>query len=115
FPAALEFAEQLPTLVEGRVVHAARAAVELALIDLAGRAFHRRASEAATWLGLPGFGAPGALRVARYSGMAVGRRPQRLRPFLRLQRLYGLRDFKLKVATDGWEQRLRDVERVLGP
>jgi muconate cycloisomerase len=114
FPAALEFAEQLPSFVEGRVVNAARAAVELAVIDLAGNAYGRRAAEVATWLELPHFGAPGCLKTARYSGMVVGRTSRKRRNFLRVQRWYGLRDFKLKVAVEGWQDRLADAHRVLG-
>jgi len=114
FAEALEFIEQLPGFVDGRLVHAARAAIELAMIDLAGRAFGRRAVEAASWLELAGFGPPGALARARYSGMVVGR-GLRGRALLRLQRGYGLRDFKLKVAIEGWQRKLEDACGVLGP
>jgi hypothetical protein len=78
FPEALEFIEDLPLELDDRVVHAARTALELALLDLAGRAFHRRASDAAGWLGLPGFGAPGCLAHVRYSGVVVGSSRQKL-------------------------------------
>jgi len=114
FVEVLEFSESLPMQVGGRVVTAARAAVELALLDLAGRVFQRRLSEAAGWLGLPGFGAPGCLPQVRYSGIVVGRSQRRLKSLLRLQRLYGLRDFKLKVAVPGWEQRLLWAASTLG-
>lgn len=113
FPEALEFIEALPFEHTGRVINGARAAVELALLDLAGQAFRRRAVDAAGWLGLPGFGSPGSLRTARYSGIIVGRSPSKLRWMLRLQRWAGLRDFKIKVAVDGWEEQLQRAHAVL--
>lgn len=113
FVAALEAVEALPTQVGGRVVTAARTAVELALLDLAGRVFRRRPADAAGWLGLPGFGPPGCRARARYSGIVTGSTPGDLRRRLWLQRLYGLRDFKLKVAVAGWEERLARTHRVL--
>jgi len=113
FSDALEFIEALPALNDGRVVNAARTAIELALIDLSGRVFRRRAADVAGWMGLPGFGAPGCLPNARYSGIVVGRTRRRLTNLLRLQRYYGLRDFKIKVATEGWEERLAWAHHVL--
>jgi len=106
FVAALERIEVLPTQIGGRVITAARAAVELALLDLACRVFRRRPADVAGWMGLPGFGPPGCARSARYSGVVVGGTRRKLTWLLRLQRLYGLRDFKLKVAVEGWEQLL---------
>jgi len=113
FVEGLEALEQLPCQVGGRIVTAARAAVELALLDLLCKAFRRRPADIAGWMGLPGFGPPGCLASARYSGIVTGRSRTRLQSFLRLQRLYGLRDFKLKVAIEGWEQRLAWTGRVL--
>lgn len=113
FAEAVESAHELPTLIDGRLVNAARCAVELALLDLAGKAFRRKVSDVTGWMDLPGFGAPGCLRSARYSGVVVGRTPGRLRKLLRLQRCYGLRDFKIKVAIDDWETRLEQTQRAL--
>ncbi len=113
FAEALEFIEALPAQIGGRIVTAARTAVELALLDLAGRVFRRRAADIAGWMGLGGFGPPGCRANARYSGMVVGRTRRRLVNFLRLQRLYGLRDFKLKVAVEDWEPRLAWAHGVL--
>ncbi|RMF80310.1 MAG: hypothetical protein D6744_08380, partial [Planctomycetota bacterium] len=114
FAEALEWADQLPTYVDGRLINAARAAVELAIIDLAGKTFQRSAADVGGWLDLPDFGRPGVLRTARYSGVVTGRNPRRLAWLLRAQRWYGLRDFKIKVATEGWEARLDVAARVLG-
>lgn len=113
FSEALEFIEALPTQLSGRIVTAARAAVELALLDLAGRVFHRRPAEIAGWLGLGGFGPPGCRATARYSGVVLGDTRRRLAALLRLQRCYGLRDFKLKVAVPGWQERLAWAHAVL--
>jgi L-alanine-DL-glutamate epimerase-like enolase superfamily enzyme len=106
FAEALESIETLPTQLSGRIVTAARTAVELALLDLAGRVFRRRPADVAGWMGLTGFGSPGCLATARYSGIVVGRTRRGISAAVRVQRWYGLRDFKLKAATDGWEQRL---------
>lgn len=115
FAEALEFIEDLPIDDGGRLITAARSAVELALIDLAGRVFHRRPADVAGWMGLPGFGPPGSLPEARYTGVVVGSTRSKLQRFLRLQRWFGLRNFKLKVGIDGWEQRLQWAHEVLGP
>ena len=115
FGEAVAFArDRLPTLADGRPVVAARAAVELALLDLAGRVFNEPAHKAAMWLDLPGFGPPGCLDRTRYSGIVVGRTRRRLQWLVRAQRCYGLRDFKLKVAVEGWQDRLRWAAEVLG-
>jgi L-alanine-DL-glutamate epimerase-like enolase superfamily enzyme len=114
FVAALEFIDTLPVQVGGRVITAARTAVELALLDLACRAFGRRPADVAGWMGLPGFGPPGCLATVRFSGVVAGRTRGRLRNLLRLQRLYGLRDFKIDLAADDWQQRLEWTHQVLG-
>ncbi|MGD8450487.1 MAG: enolase C-terminal domain-like protein [Phycisphaerae bacterium] len=113
FPEALEFIEALPVQLGGRIVTAARTAVELALLDLAGRVYRRRLADIVGWMGLPGFGPPGCLPTARYSGVVVGHTRAKVAGLLRLQRLYGLRDFKLKVAVEGWEERLGWARAVL--
>jgi L-alanine-DL-glutamate epimerase-like enolase superfamily enzyme len=107
FAAALEAIDALPVQVGGRVVTAARCAVELALLDLCCAVFDRRPADVAGWMGLIGFGPPGCLARARYSGMVIGKERKRIDQLLRVQRWYGLRDFKLKVAVPGWEERLR--------
>lgn len=113
FVEALEVIETLPMQIGGRVVTAARTAVELALLDLVCQVFSRRPADVAGWLGLPGFGSPGCRAHVRYSGIVTGGTRRKLAALLRLQRLYGLRDFKLKVAVDGWEQRLAWTHQVL--
>ena len=95
----------LPFEHEGRSIAAARAAVELALLDLAGKAFACRSADAALESGLSGFGPPGCLDEARYSGIVIGRSPTNFAGSC-AGRAYGLRDFKIKVAVAGWEERL---------
>jgi len=114
FEAAVDFIDQLPARFDGRLVNAARAAIELALLDLTCKAFERPIAAAAA-LRLPSneFGPPGCVDRARYSGQVVGRSRSKLAAVLRAQRCYGLRDFKLKVATPGWESRLQNAHRVL--
>jgi muconate cycloisomerase len=114
FAEACEFVDQLPVYHDGRLVNAARAAVELAVLDLAGKAFQRPIADACQWLELPEFVAPGALPTVRFSGIVVGRKPLKRRALLALQRAYGLRDFKLKVAVPGWQAALADAARGLG-
>lgn len=115
FAEALDFVDSLPLTDGSRLIHAARAAVELAVLDLAGRAFNRRLADMSGWLDLPGFRPPGCLARASCSGIVVGRGPRKLTLGVRLQRCYGLRDFKIKVAVDGWEDRLRRAARLLRP
>lgn len=106
--------ETLPLEADAHCVQAARTAVELALIDLAGKVYGATAADAGEALDLRGFGPPGCVRTARYSGMIVGRHWLKQRLILRAQRIYGLRDFKMKVAMPGWEDRLRRVHGILG-
>lgn len=112
---ALEFIDALPFMDGDRIVTAARAAVELALLDLCGHVFRRRAADVAGWMGLGGFGLPGCIQNASYSGVVVGKSRTKLQWLLRVQRMYGLRDFKIKVATPGWEERLEWTYRILRP
>lgn len=110
FPEALEFIDELPNFIDGRLVNAAGAAVSSALLDLSSRIFGRSLSEVSNWLGLRGFGA--ARDIRPYSGIVIGR-GARLGWFLWAQRRYGLRDFKIKAAVDGWESKLEAAYRVL--
>jgi muconate cycloisomerase len=113
FAEAVQFAHELPTLIDGRLVNAARCAVELGLLDLAGQAFRRRLCDVTGWMDQPDFSPPGCVDVARYSGVVVGRDARRMAALVRLQRCYGLRDFKIKVAVAGWEARLERAYRLL--
>jgi muconate cycloisomerase len=117
FPDALEFIEALPWKnSKGKQIPAARAAVELALLDVAMRRFQRSVDDIVQWMGLPHFGRPGCIRSARFGGVLAGDDPARMLRQLRLMYWGGLRDFKLKVGTWGDETRVRAVAKYLaGP
>ena len=109
-PEALEAIEALPWHDdEGRSIPAARAAVELALLDASVRVFHRDMDAVVQWMGLPGFGSPGSIRQIRYSGVLASDELAATLRQLRLMYWYGLRYFKLKVGTPGDRQRLERV------
>lgn len=114
FPAALEAISELPFAdAAGACIAAARAAVELALLDAYSRHFRRSIDEAAGWLGLANFGSPGSAKHLRYSGLLSGDEPSQVLRALRRQRLFGLRDFKLKVGTHHDEQTVQAVVSAL--
>ena len=114
FPHALEGIDALPwSDALGTPTPAARAAVELALLDAYARHFHRPISDAVGWMGLNEFGPDGSLRSVRHSGVLATARLDRLKRDLRLMWWYGLRDFKLKVGDPGDDERLRWASRYL--
>jgi L-Ala-D/L-Glu epimerase len=114
-PDALEEIAALPERDSaGRIITAARAGIELALLDAYSRYFHKPISQAVGWFGLPGFGPPASLRKVRYSGVLSGDDIGRLGWSTRIMRWFGLRDFKLKVGYTDDEERIRCVQRVLG-
>ncbi len=116
FADALERIDALPSLDNvGAVITAARAALELALLDAYSRHFERPINEAVGWLGLPGFGSPGSIGSVTYSAVLSGSRGAAgLARKTRMMYWYGLRDFKLKVGYEDDEQRIDIVRKVLG-
>lgn len=115
FPEALEAIDALPeTDDQGRPLTAARAAVELALIDAFARSFRRSVDEVAGWLGLPGLGAPGSLSAIRFSGVVGGEDRDRVAASIRKMRCFGLRHFKIKVGDDGDDARVRAAVAAVG-
>ncbi|UCC30903.1 MAG: hypothetical protein JSU86_01240 [Phycisphaerales bacterium] len=114
FPEALEAIEMLPWRdAKSHLIPAARAAIELALLDAAMRTFGRDIDDVVQWMGLPGFGTPGSARQVRFSGvLAAGELASTLRQ-LRLMYWAGLREFKLKVGLEGDHDRLRRVASYL--
>jgi len=115
FPAVLEFTEALPWCDgRGAPAPAARAAVELALLDAVLRSYGRNMDAVVQWMGLPGFGSPGSIPHIRYNGvLAAGTLKKTMRQ-LRLMYWGGLRAFKLKVGFDGDLHRLMKVVEYLG-
>jgi muconate cycloisomerase len=115
FGEAIDAAAGLPlTGPQGRVITAARAAVELALLDAYSRSFARSIESVAGWLGESWLGAPGSGATARFGGVIAGMKAQRVPWAIRKMRLLRLPHFKLKVGDDGDEQRLHAAIRTLG-
>jgi len=115
FPEALERIEALPAHDElGQVMNAARAGMELALLDAYSRHFNKPNSEAVGWSGLPAFGLPGSLPRFRYSGVLSGGDRKKISRSVRKMRLFGLYDFKLKVGYDDDIDRIQAAGKALG-
>ncbi|MBN2562581.1 MAG: hypothetical protein JXQ75_16775 [Phycisphaerae bacterium] len=115
FGEAIEAAANLPlTDQHGRVITAARAAVELALLDAYGRSFGRSLEAIAGWLGESWLGPPGSRDTARYGGVVSGVDANRVPRSIRKMRLLRLPHFKLKVGYDNDDERLRAAVRALG-
>ncbi len=114
FPEALEAVEALPWRdAANRLVPAARAAVELALLDAVLLRFDRTVDDVAAWMGLPGFGFPGSLKKIRFSGVLAARGITPTMRQLRLMYWGGLRAFKLKVGVAADRKRLSRVAAYL--
>ncbi len=114
FAFALEAIDALPWHDRsGAAAPAARAAVELALLDAYSRHFGRRIDEAAGWLGFNDFVPPGSIRRIRCSGVLASSRIEQVKRLARAMWLYGLRDFKLKIGDAGDDQRLAWLARYL--
>ncbi len=113
FEEAVALAEQLPFALNEQPAIAARCAVELAWLDLAGRAFRRPLRDAAL-VAFPELMHCAGQVSPRYSGIVVGRGSTKLKLLVRVQYAYGLRDFKIKVAVPEWQRRLRAASIALG-
>ncbi|NIA06191.1 MAG: hypothetical protein GWP14_00890 [Actinobacteria bacterium] len=114
FPDLLNKLEELPLVGRrGKPIVAARCAVELALLDAFGRHFRRGLQEIVGWLGVPDFRLDGSLNSVRFSGVLSADDPRQITGKLRKMRLFGLRDFKIKLGTDHDEDILRAVHRPL--
>jgi muconate cycloisomerase len=92
----------------GTVDTAAWCALELALLDAAGRRFHRSVG---AWLG------PYRASVIQYSAVIPFTRPRQLAMVALLIRLAGMRHVKVKVGNDldADLRALRLLRRILGP
>ncbi len=102
FGAAIDALDALPWQSESETpVPAARAAVELALLDASMRTFDRGMEAVVRFLDLPKFAAPGSLPTIRFSGVLATSSIAKMRKMLRLMYWGGLRHFKLKVGFDG--------------
>ncbi len=110
FGEAIEAADALPvSRPDGTCMTAARAAVELALLDAYARAFGRSFESIAGYLEEPGLEAPGSRDTARYSVVLSGAEPKRVLSTIFKARLGGIRHFKLKVGDANDDERLNAV------
>ncbi|MBX3397027.1 MAG: hypothetical protein KF841_16855 [Phycisphaerae bacterium] len=114
FGELIEAAADLPMVDGGRPITAARAAVELALLDGYGRAFGRSLDGIAGYLEEPWLGAPGCRSITRYSVVVSSMDPDRAARFVRKVRWGLIRDFKMKVGDEADDVRLRRTVDVLG-
>lgn len=115
FGEAIEAAARLPTRdARGRVITAARAAVELAMLDAYSRLFERSIASIAGWVSQTTLGPPGSARRARYSGVISSDDPRKATRTARLFRLAGFRHFKVKVGDENDDARVGAVAKVLG-
>lgn len=114
FPEALEAIDSLPWRDAGeRPIPAARAGIELAMLDAAMRHFGRTADDIVQWMGLAGFGSPGCIRQVRFSGVPASDDLSATMRRLRLMYWGGLREFKLEVGTPGDLERTRRAASYL--
>lgn len=106
--AALPFTDDL-----GRPITAARAAIELALLDAYSRAFNRSLEAIGGFLEELAFTPPGSTQTVTYSGIVSSGDPARVARSIRRMRWFGLRDFKLKVGDVDDDARLRNASEAL--
>ena len=115
FPSGLEAAGGLGWHDDtGRFVPAARAAVELALLDAYSRHFRRSITDAAGWLGFHDFGPPGSIGRVRVAAVLASNDFRRFRNTATKAIWAGLRDFKVKVGDEHDTTRLAWMARRLG-
>ncbi|MCH7720953.1 MAG: hypothetical protein IH988_08190 [Planctomycetes bacterium] len=114
FPEALESIDALPMVNDrGIIMTAARAAVELALLDAYARHFDRPIDQLAGWLGVAGLGPPGSLGHARFSATLFADEIGGCLRRLRKMRWYGVRHFTLKVGLADDAERVGCVHHAL--
>jgi muconate cycloisomerase len=95
----LELVESLPWQDRDRQdCPAARAGLELALLDAYSRFFQRDILQLSGWFDDPGFGPPGSTGHVRYAIVLGSAEPRKIQRQIRLARLCGIRDFKLKMG-----------------
>lgn len=113
-PEALELAESLPWKDrDRRDCPAARAALELALLDAYSRFFRRDVLELAGWFDEPHFGPPGSTRHVRHGIVLGSSEPRKIQHQISLARLCGIRDFKLKVGEKDIDLDIARIRAVI--
>ena len=115
FPEALEAIDALPSIDEGGMnCSAARACVELALLDAVLRSGNRSLDSVVGWLGDPRLGTPGSARTARFSMVLASDSIESNVRSARLAKWAGFRNFKLKVGMSDDDARVESIVRVIG-
>lgn len=115
FGEAIEAAAALPQVDdEGTVVTAARAAVELAMLDAYSRAFGKSLESLAGWVSETRLGAPGSVETARFGGVISASEPDRAARSIRKMRWGRLTHFKVKVGDAEDDARVRACAARLG-
>lgn len=99
--------EDLPLTDGDRPLYAARCAVELAVLDVYGKQFHRDPTALAGWIDQPRWEPPGSTRTVTYSGIIGLTPPEKVRWVVRLWRAARVTDLKIKVGDE------REFERLL--
>lgn len=114
FGEAIEFAAGLPLIApDGQPMTAARAAVELAVLDAYSKAFDRSIACIAGWLDAAWLGQPGSTETARFSGVVSSMSADRVKGSIRKMRIYGLRDFKMKVGDEDDDRRVAAATKAM--
>lgn len=110
---------QLPEIADdprGMFGNAARAALELALLDAYGRLFGRSVGEAVRLLGESGLGFFHEPMPVRYSGAITAASPRKERISALKMRLNAFHQVKIKVGVPGQDdpERLAMLQKILG-
>lgn len=114
FGEVIEAAADLPLTDDGgRVITAARAAVELALLDAYSRALEKSLESIAGYVEEKWLSSQGSRGSVRYGVPISGMAPERIRSFLLKARLGMIRHFKLKVGDANDQPRLDATIRAL--
>ncbi len=115
FGEALEAIDALPTIAEdGSRCTAARACVELALLDAVLRSCGQTMDSVAGWLGDPRLGSPGSMKTCRFSMVLASDSIASNAKSARMAKWAGFRHFKLKVGMEDDDARIESVMQVLG-
>jgi muconate cycloisomerase len=114
FGEVIELLERLPfTDSDNKPLYAARCAVELALIDVYGKQFHRSPEILTGWIDQPYWEPPGASEVSTYSGVIGSTGPRKAAFLAKLMRFWQLKDLKIKVGDPEEFNRLAAIIRGL--
>jgi len=110
FGEVIEFAAELPCVDEcQQPITAARAAVELAVLDAYSRAFGTDLAALAGYFEELWLEPPGSTHTARFACVVPAVGPAETKRMVRFFRLMGFRHFKLKVGDEGEAKRVQAI------